>query len=162
MKKSHLFLSALFVAVSFWPDASRAQNLYVGSNTPSNTLDLTSGTTSYVQTYIGFSAGSDSNALTVANPGTLLTNSNDLYVGNEGSGNSLTISNGGAVNNLLGRVGSAATSSNNSVLVTDTGSLWTTSDDTFIGEAGSGNNLGVGNAGTEASLDSSTLGYKST
>lgn len=138
MKKPHLLTALVLVAVSFSPAGALAQNLYVVSNTPSNTLDLTSDTNSYVETYIGFAAGSDSNSLTVANPGTLLTNSNDLYVGNEGSGNSLTITDGGAVNNLLGRIGSAATSSNNSVLVTGSGSLWTTRVVLYVGESGSG------------------------
>ena len=102
--KHAILIAAALCGLVLVPTA-RAQDLYVGSNTPSNTLDLTNGTNSFVDTYIGFQLGADSNTLNVLNPGTLLTNSGDLFVGYEGSGNSVVISNGGTV-----AVGSITTS----------------------------------------------------
>jgi autotransporter-associated beta strand protein/T5SS/PEP-CTERM-associated repeat protein len=70
-------------------------------------------------------------------------------VGFNGAGNSLTISNGGKVENTTGTIGSSSTSSNNSVLVTGTNSLWTNSSTLGVGNAGGGT-LTVANGGSVA------------
>jgi T5SS/PEP-CTERM-associated repeat protein/autotransporter-associated beta strand protein len=70
-------------------------------------------------------------------------------VGLNGAGNSLTISNGGKVENTTGTIGSSSTSSNNSVLVTGTNSLWTNSSTLGVGNAGGGT-LTVANGGNVA------------
>ena len=80
-----------------------------------------------------------------------------MTVGNNGSSNSLTISNGGTVANIVGSIG--AYSSNNSVLVTGTNSitgtnsLWTNSGALIVGAYGSGNTLVISNRGTVANTE---------
>jgi len=81
--------------------------------------NFTSGTNSFANTYIGFSAGAIANTLNVYNTNTVLS-TGSLGVGYSGSGNRLVISNGGTVaNNATGFIGYF--SANNSVLVTGAG-----------------------------------------
>src|SRR5437762_1959387 len=63
------------------------------------------------------------------------------YVGNTTAFDVLLIQNGGVLSNGNGYVGYAVSSSNNSVLVTGTGSVWQSSDQLYIGVSGAGNNL---------------------
>ena len=115
-------LIALLISI-INPESLSAQDLYVGSNSSSQTTNFTSGTNSYGSTYVGYNAGASNNILTVANTNTLLTNSADLYVGYNGSGNSLVISNGAQVINNNLWLGYNSNSLNNSVLVTGSNSL---------------------------------------
>ena len=111
------------LTLSLRTQQANAQDLYVGSNSSSQTTNFTSGTNSYGSTYVGYNAGASNNILTVANTNTLLTNSADLYVGYNGSGNSLVISNGAQVINNNLWLGYNSNSLNNSVLVTGSNSL---------------------------------------
>jgi T5SS/PEP-CTERM-associated repeat protein len=222
------FCAALCAALLFTPRA-RAQDLYVGSNSSGVTTNFTSGTNAYVNTYIGLNPGANANTLNVLNTNTLLTNSGNVYVGDAGmsnrltvadggsvsaaallsvgnigngnsvvitnggritsasgeigiqssnnsvlvtgsnsvwtnsgslavgiypsSSNSLVISNAGTVANNIGYIGFANRASKNSVLVTETNSLWTNSSDLYVGYEGSGNSLVISNAGTVANTD---------
>ena len=112
--------------------AANAQTLYVGNGSIGQTTTFTSGTNSYFMTYVGNLAGDSNNLLTIANSGTLLATSVYLYVGYNGSSNSLVISDGGHVVDGEGDLGYSASfptpsASNNSALVTGTGSLWSNS-----------------------------------
>ncbi|MBL7016354.1 MAG: hypothetical protein ISR84_02225, partial [Kiritimatiellales bacterium] len=122
--------------------------LYVGASGSDNTLVITNG--GWVQNndygYVGFNAGSDNNAVTVTGAGSLWSNSSNLTVGVEGSGNTLTIANGGTVQNTIGSIGSTA--DNNAVTVTGAGSLWNNSSTLTVGDYGSGNSLTIMNSGT--------------
>ena len=73
----------------------------------------------------------------VTGAGSRWTNSGFLTVGlgngNDNSSNSVVISNGGSVATLDSFVGLGLTSSNNTVLVTGAVSLWTNSNDFFVG-----------------------------
>ena len=155
MKKPHLFLFALFVAVSFWPIAALAQSsLYVGSNSSGVSSNFTSGTNTYNFTYVGFTAAASNNTLTVQNAGTLLTNTNSVRIGESGSGNSLVISNAGTVaSGDEVSIGHNAVSSNNSVLVTGTNSALRSPENFFVGYQGSGNSLVISNGGTLEVVD---------
>jgi len=89
-------------------------------------------------------------------------NSGFLYIGHLGSGNSLTIENGGLVNNPgtsvqsehfigYGDNSNTALGNNNSVAVTGTGSSWTMVDSysqLYVGYFGSGNSLTVDTGGS--------------
>jgi T5SS/PEP-CTERM-associated repeat protein/autotransporter-associated beta strand protein len=132
-------------------------DLYVGSNSTVPSTNFTSGTNTYGNTYVGYTADASNNLLTIGNTNTLLTNSGLLYVGYDGSSNSMVISNGGRVANVDGIIGLRTNSSNNSVLVTGEGSLWTNARHLSIGEGGSGNSLTVADGGTVAS-DSGIIG----
>ena len=87
------------------------------------------------------------------------TNTGWLRVGNYGNSNTLVINNGGKVIGRFSVIGSGPECSNNYVLVTDTGSVWSnvTLD---VGESGSGNSLVIGNGGKVFSEESS-IGFVS-
>jgi T5SS/PEP-CTERM-associated repeat protein/autotransporter-associated beta strand protein len=92
----------------------------------------------------------------VIDAGTLIVEGNvnaagDLTVGYQGSGNSLVISNSGTVAGYNGSIGTTATASNNSVLVTGTGSAWTNTFDLFVGYDGSSNSLVISDGGSVVS-----------
>jgi T5SS/PEP-CTERM-associated repeat protein/autotransporter-associated beta strand protein len=148
-KLSTPFVAALLVlAMSLGmigkASAQLIADLYVGSNSTVAATNFTSGTNSYGNTYVGYTAAASNNLLTVSRAGTVLTNSQMLYVGDNGSGNSLIISNGGQVQVAAGTnhngvvIGNGATSINNSVLVTDTNSSLISSQNINIGYGGSG------------------------
>ena len=130
-------------------------DLYVGSNTPNQTVRFNHGTNNYRNTYVGFETGSSNNLLRISRPGTLLANSNSLYAGYAGSGNSMVVSNGGMVVSSNGHVGYQATSSNNTVIITGTNSSWSNANSLYVGNQGSGNQLLIVDGGSV--ID--TLGY---
>ena len=124
------------------------QDLVVGSNSANVTTNITSGTNAFVNTYIGFTTNATNNRLNVLNPGTVLTNSADVFVGYAGSSNSLVISNGASVTDRIGFIGNDTISSNNSVLVTGTNSAWTNTGDLLVGYGGSSNSLVISSGGS--------------
>jgi T5SS/PEP-CTERM-associated repeat protein/autotransporter-associated beta strand protein len=126
---------------------SNADNLYVGSNSSSTTLNVTTGSNSFSSTYVGYNAIASNNLLTVGNTNTLLTNSADLYVGYSGSSNAMLISNGAMVSDSSGWIGYQAKSSNNTVLISGSNSIWANSSELIIGQSGSGNSLIISNEG---------------
>ncbi len=72
------------------------------------------------------------------------------YVGNTNSADVLLIQNGGVLNSGMGYLGYSSGSSNNTVLVTGTGSTWNSSGGAGlfgVGNSTSGNSLNVSNAG---------------
>ena len=85
----------------------------------------------------------------------LWSNSGDLIVGEDGSGNSLVISNGGKVSNAYSQFGAViglnTDSSNNSVMVSGPQSLLSNALGIMIGSGGSGNSLAISNSGVVAS-----------
>ncbi|MGA1129991.1 MAG: hypothetical protein ACO3XN_07995, partial [Chthoniobacterales bacterium] len=129
-----LLIAAALCGLVLVPTA-RAQDLYVGSNTPSNTLDLTNGTNTYAYIYIGYLSGSYSNTLNVNNAGTLL-NSSYLFVGYYGTG-TLNVEAGGVVSNTGGVIGNA-TNSTGVATVTGSGSQWNNSSSLYVGYSGTG------------------------
>lgn len=69
------------------------------------------------------------------------------YVGYTNFADALVIENGGELANGLGSIGSQSSSSNNSVLVAGTGSVWTNGQFLYVGGDGIGNNLTISNGG---------------
>jgi T5SS/PEP-CTERM-associated repeat protein/autotransporter-associated beta strand protein len=130
----------------------------VGNGGDGNRLVISNG--AYLKVMSDFAIGNQTNAngnsMLVAGAGSALTNNRGgVYIGNRGSGNSLVISNGGSVVqspvdgiNVYGYIGSDAASSNNSVLVTGSGSSWSIANDLTLGDAGTGNSLTVSDGGT--------------
>jgi T5SS/PEP-CTERM-associated repeat protein len=157
-----ILLPLLLFSASILPvqrASARLPELYVGSNTPNNTTNFTTGTNQYDNAYVGYTTDAFNNLLTVGNTNTVLdltpNGGKNIYVGYDGSGNSLVISNGGTVADNNGYIGYNSSSSNNSVLVTGTNSLWTNrGKGLFVGASGSGNSLVISNGGTVASLSS--------
>jgi T5SS/PEP-CTERM-associated repeat protein len=136
----------------------------VGSNSSGQTTNFTSGTNNYSNGYVGYNTGDSNNTLTLSTntgTGTLLVITNTLYVGSQGSSNSLSISAGATVSDGTGTIGDSNTSSNNSALVTGTNSLWTNSIALVVGYSGSGNSLIISNGATVADV-TGWLGVNST
>jgi len=101
-------------------------DLYIGSNSTVPAVSYTSGTNFYNNVYVGYDTTASNNQLLVANTGTILTNAAAFYVGYSGSGNSLTVSNGGRVivsgsSNWLA-IGENSGANSNSVTVTGSNS----------------------------------------
>ena len=83
-------LLAIFT-ISITTQQATAQDLYVGSNNSGQTANFSSGTNSYINTYVGYASNSSNNSLTIGNANTLLTNSGDVYLGYRGPSNSMVI-----------------------------------------------------------------------
>lgn len=101
---------------------------------------------------IGYDTNSFGNSVLVTGSGSTWSNSGNLTVGYDGSGNSLVISNGGNLTNgqhsYGGVIGLNSGATNNSVLVTGNGSAWHNGGDLFVGESGAANSLVITNGGT--------------
>jgi T5SS/PEP-CTERM-associated repeat protein/autotransporter-associated beta strand protein len=126
-------------------------NLYVGTNSIPVTTNFTSSTSFFSNGYVGYTAASSNNQLHVSEAGTRLELAGYLDVGYNGSGNLMTISNGGVVSNTYGRIGAA--SSGNSVLVTGNNSHWINGTNITIGYYGSSNSLVISNQGKVTAVD---------
>jgi len=111
------------------------------------TTNITSST-NYVNTYIGSNSTASNNLLNVLGSGVVLGNSANVYVGYNGSSNSLVIRNGASVVNAVGYIGSTTNSSNNIVTVTGTGSAWANTGNLYVGYSGSSNSLVITNEGS--------------
>ena len=146
MKNTFLSLALAAGLVSFAGNA-HAQDLYVGSNSSGNTTNFRVGFHAYSATYVGYDEGASNNTLNVFNTNTRLENIGELVVGVSGSSNSMTISNGGYVVSYGTYIGSNNLSSNNSVLVTGSSSLWYNQDDLVVGVSGSSNSMTISNGG---------------
>lgn len=125
--------------------AGNGQHLLVGHNSDDNYLEISNGayyrTTQgggTVGTRIGVRSGADNNQVLVTGSGTVMNvTAGSIVVGSEGSGNNVTVSNGGAVltprwilsgstsNNPVDPGTFNGTGDNNSVLITGTGSSTT-------------------------------------
>jgi len=128
-------------------------SLSIGSSSSGNSLVISHGgqvkcgaVASFYYGIIGRDSGSSNNTVLVTDPNSIWTNSNGLYVGYQGSGNGLIVSNGGVVVGTWGIVGLWGGSSNY-VLVTGVGSLWNGGGTNSIGTSGFGNSLIISNGG---------------
>ena len=154
---------------SLW---SNSASLVVGSSGPDNTFTVSAGAHA-IDSYsiIGSSNNTSSNnSVLVTGPGSLWSNSISLTIGGGGSGNSLVISYGGVIADYIGTIGSSTISpinsewiysSNNSVVVTGTNSLWRNSNSLVVGSSGAGNNLTI-TGGAQAVDFNSIIGSNST
>lgn len=140
-------------------------NILVGMSGSSNNLTVSNGGTMSVVgfTSLGHSNTSVGNSALITGANSLYTNSERVFIGYEGAGNSLTVSSGGTVraatNTFLG-TGSASTG--NSLLVTGAGSLYTNSRRFYIGYAGASNSFTVSEGGiVRSSGDYNFMGYES-
>lgn len=100
--------------------------------------------------YLGYEVGSSNNSVLVSGTGSVWTNHGELTVGRSSTSNRLTISNSGrviSVNGYVGGVPGGGNGASNSVLVTDSGSVWKNSGSLSIGWSGAGNGLVVNNGG---------------
>jgi T5SS/PEP-CTERM-associated repeat protein len=128
---------------SIW---SNTYYLYVGLGGQNNSLNIADGATLYssYEAYVGDSTSSSNNVVIVSDPGSTWYNSGPLTLGYNGSGNSLILSNGGRAISLMTRVGQNR-STNNTVLVTGVGSVWSNTGPVHIDSYG--NSFVISNGG---------------
>ena len=124
-------------------------DLFVGRSFSFNQLLITNGAllTNFGSGPIGFDAGANSNAASISGTGSQWRLSDSLFVGSAGSFNRLVVSNGGWVSDSIGVVGRFGNSSNNTALVTGSGSVWSNTVFLYVGINGAANQLVVSAGG---------------
>jgi T5SS/PEP-CTERM-associated repeat protein len=113
---------------------------------------------------VGDQSTASNNSVVIKDNNSLWQNGGNLYVGNTGSVNQVTIQTGGRINCVLGFIGNDPAAASNKVVVSDANSLWSNSQTLTIGAGGSCNQLIVTNGGrvTSASgVQSSVVGNSS-
>jgi T5SS/PEP-CTERM-associated repeat protein len=128
---------------SVWTTASQ---LFVGQTSSSNTLFISNGG-AVVDNWGYEGQSSGSNSVVVSGVGSVWSHMSDFYVGYNTyyGGNSLVISNGGAVLDPYGYVGYNAPYS--SAVVSGVGSVWSNSIQFYVGSTSIGNSLVISNGG---------------
>ncbi|WP_372845535.1 autotransporter domain-containing protein [Pontiella sp.] len=122
-------------------------DVFIGTTTPSNSLLVSSsGVVSNNSTYVGYGTGANANRVELQ-PGARWFGSGNFEVGSEGSSNSLLVEAGAVLETGSGYVGREASAASNSVVVSGTGSRWSSSNYMRIGHHGSGNSLEVADGG---------------
>jgi T5SS/PEP-CTERM-associated repeat protein len=130
---------------SAWHNSNR---FIIGLSGGYNTLTISNGARVFnLVCFIGSNTTANGNLVLVSDSNSVWTTSGGLYVGLFGSGNQLTITNGGRVTSFGCTVGSADGANNNAVTITGTGSVWTNAGDLYIGNSGAGNQLTIINSG---------------
>ncbi len=126
------------------------QGVRVGLYGSGNTMTVSNGAMVNIGSglSIGLYAESSNNSVIISGQGTIFTNnglngSSDFYIGNKGSGNSLTISNGATVSGGNGYISYNIFSSNNSVIITGNNSTWNLKSQLQVGYASINNSLSI-------------------
>ena len=106
---------------------------------------------------LGMNAGASNNSVLVTGSNSSWStavgnNTWTVLVGDYGSGNTLEVVDGGQVSAPWFYIGNLVGSSNNSVLVTGSGSTLSNSENLYIGLSGSGNSLVISNGGKVTSF----------
>lgn len=96
---------------------------------------------------LGVDPTSSNNRALVTGAGSVWNCADNLYVGFDGPGNSLVISNGGRVVDIEGYVGTNPNSANNQALVVGANSVWTNAADFHVGLFTTNNQLIISNGG---------------
>jgi T5SS/PEP-CTERM-associated repeat protein len=131
-------------------------DLYVGSNGSASRLVVSNGAFARSHNgYLGPYLSSSNNLAVVTGSGSVWSNANVFYIGFNGAGNQLVVSNGGVLRDNSSNVGVNSSSSNNVAVVTGAGSAWSNANVFFLGFNGRGNQVAVSNGG----LLQSTSGY---
>ena len=134
--------------------------LYVGFSGSGNSLIISNGgrvfsaiSVALYSGYVGHDAGTRSNRILVTGPGSIWSNSTSaeapfagIVIGNGGTDHSMTIADGGEVFSAGAIVG-LGSSSNNSVRVTGTSSLWNNTGTLDVGHFSNANSLVITNGG---------------
>ena len=143
-------------AGSVWTNTG---NLTVGQNGNGNSLVISNGgRVEGFRGYIGFGTNSSNNTVLVtgtnSNGISTWANGDDLYVGYDGSGNSMRIEGGASVASTFGYIGFGTNSSDNFAVVTGARSTWSNSGDFIVGYNGSSNSLIVSDGGNVSGANS--------
>jgi T5SS/PEP-CTERM-associated repeat protein len=119
-----------------------ADNVTVGTNGSFTLLMVTNGAmvTNSGTVSVGLNASASHNRVILAGGSSWENGGISFNIGNSGSFNELDILGGSLVTNIYGYIGYSSPSSNNTVVVSDPGSLWR-STDVYLGQSGGANNL---------------------
>jgi autotransporter-associated beta strand protein/T5SS/PEP-CTERM-associated repeat protein len=127
---------------------TNTNDLLVGYGGAMNSLSiLDGGQATNLNAFIGYLATADDNSVLVAGPGSVWTNTGTFYLGESGSGNTLTVAGGGkvtvngAVQDAL--IGFSVGSDGNSMIVTGFGSEFANDSTFYVGKGGATNDLQV-------------------
>jgi T5SS/PEP-CTERM-associated repeat protein len=88
--------------------------------------------------------------------------SSNCLVGSTTFADALLIQNLGGMSNVTGDIGYEPSCSNNSVYLSDTGSVWAIGTDLYVGHNGAGNRLSITNGGGVYRGRYSYIGYNNT
>jgi T5SS/PEP-CTERM-associated repeat protein len=141
-------------------------DLYVGRSSQHNSMVISNqGKVFSGNGFVGCYNTSGSDSVLVMGSGSVWSNTGDLYVGWSSARNNLVITNQGQVFDDNGFVGynaisGNAGSNNNSVLVTDPGSIWSSRDSLCVGYRGSSNTLTIAN-GASVIASNAFIGFYS-
>ncbi|HTS19079.1 MAG TPA: hypothetical protein VMP11_16005, partial [Verrucomicrobiae bacterium] len=120
----------------------------VGSNTFSDALlVLSGGVLSNANGLLGYTATASNNSVVVGGTGSTWRSATNLYVGFSGSGNRITLTNGGRVFDQAGTMG-FTNANGNGALITGSSSMWSNAVFLYVGYNGAGNEVVVSNGGT--------------
>ncbi len=128
-----------------------ANGLILGADGANGRLLLTNGGTLQVggTSTVGQSGSAADNLVIVSGAGSFWNTSGFLYVGFDGPGNGLIITNRGRVQSDFGVIGySSGGGNSNQVTVTGANSSWTNVNGLYVGDFGSGNALHIANGGS--------------
>jgi len=144
---------------------SNRDALFLGYSGAGNSLVITNGGR-VIDVYgdVGYDSSSGGNAVLISGAGSIWSNPYSFWMGDSGPGNRLAIRNGGRLDSASGQdrynfVGASVSSSNNNVVVADTGSVWRTSSWIYLGVFGSGNSLVISNGGQVVLDDTNSVAY---
>jgi T5SS/PEP-CTERM-associated repeat protein len=143
---------------SVWTNTS---DLTLATDGSGNALTITNGGSVGVagNSYIGYHYVAHDNTATITGSGSVWNTTGYLAVGYAGFGNQLALANGGVATACDAYVGITSSASNNTVLVTDNSSVWNVTTNLFMGYGGAGNTLIVTNGGTLNVGNESHIGY---
>jgi len=97
--------------------------------------------------YLGETITSSGNLLVVTGTNSEWASDDFIQIGDSGAGNRVVVRDGGLLSSGHGYLGSYPSSSNNSVLVTDPGSVWSNNYSVVVGQAGAANSVVISNGG---------------
>lgn len=122
----------------------------VGTNSSFTLLTLANNSllSNSLEGNIGLNATARSNEVRLTSPSARWLMGGSLFIGYNGAGNRLTVSNGGLVSNQAAVLGQIISSSNNVAVVTGAGSAWTNSGTLYVGGIGPGNRLLISDGAT--------------
>ncbi len=127
-------------------EVTNATYYYLGATGSNNYLRITDGgAINAASSCIGFNTNANNNTALVTGFYSLWYSSSEIAVGMSGWGNHLTIAKDASVISTGGVLGNNSTSSNNTVVVTDPGSVWQNEGDLYVGIDGAGNSLTIAN-----------------
>ncbi len=130
------------------------ESFTVGSEGASNLLVVANGGQVLSATgRIGRLSTSDGNRATVTGEGSKWDNSGDLFVGDEGLGNQLLVSDAGQVENQTGYIGYASGADSNAVVVSGDGSVWQNHEGLYLGGHHDGTNWVDGGTGNSLTVE---------